>query len=449
MRPIGYLLLAAASLLNVATAATRPRYGGTLRIQMQAAPNTLEVSANDSPVEYWDSARIMALVADNLVKVDAAARPQPGLAIAWQSDANGRRWQFTLRHGMKFQDGSSASASAIAKILGDLHTDWTVRASGDSLTIESDSAIPSLPAELALPRNAVVKRNANNLPIGTGPFRVAEFQPAHLLKLAANEECWAGRPFLDEIDIDLGRSPRDQAIAMELGKTDVIDTLPSSAGSNGMARAGTSLPLELMVLVFPSNSRAKDSRVRDALALAINRKPIQMVLLRGTGESAASILPNWMTGYGAVFPTQTNVQRARAALADSRQPSLTLNYDPRDPQAQLIADRIALNAREAGITLQVSLAGSPDLTLVRVVLPSSDPATSLREAVRELGLPAPTIRSNSTDDLYQAERSLLDGHTIIPLFHLPVASAVGARVRGWDPSRTGEWDIPDVWLEAR
>ena len=448
MRHIGYLLLAAASLLSLAAAATRPRYGGTLHVAMQAAPNTLEVPASDSPVEYWDSARIMALVADNLVNLDAAVRPQPALALAWQSDSNARRWQFTLRHGVKFHDGGSASAAAIAKILGDLHSDWTLRASGDTLTIESDSPMPSLLAELSLPRNAIVKRNANNLPVGTGPFRVADFQPGRLLKLAANEECWVGRPFLDEIDVEFGRSPRDQAIAMELGKSELIEASPSPPGNNG-ARAAVSLPVELMALTFPDSTRAKDSRVRDALALAINRKPIQTVLLRGVGEPTASILPNWMTGYSAVFATQPNVQRARIALGDSRQPPLTLSYDPRDPQAQLIADRIALNAREAGITLQVSLAGVPDIALVRVVLPSPDPATCLREAARELNLPVPSIRSNSVDDLYAAERSLLDNHAVIPLFHVPVATAVGARVHGWEPSRTGEWNLSDVWLEAR
>jgi MarR-like DNA-binding transcriptional regulator SgrR of sgrS sRNA len=156
-----------------------------------------------------------------------------------------------------------------------------------------------------------------------------------------------------------------------------------------------------------------------------------------------------MTGYSGVFSTQANLQRAKAVLTDSRQSALTLSYDPRDPQAQLIADRIALNAREAGITLQVSLAGTPDITLVRVVLPSTDPATCLREVARELNLPMPSIRSNSVDDLYAAERALLDGHAVIPLFHLPVASAVSMRVHGWDPSRTGELNLSDVWLEAR
>jgi ABC-type transport system substrate-binding protein len=203
-----------------------------------------------------------------------------------------------------------------------------------------------------------------------------------------------------------------------------------------------------MALVFSANSRAQDARLREALGLAIDRRPILSVLLKGAGEPTAALLPNWMTGYGAAFPTQANVQRAKAVLADSRQPALILSYDPRDPQAQLIAERIALNAREAGITLQVSLSGVADVTLTRIALPSPDPATSLREAAHSLGLPQPLMHGNSVDDLYSAERSLLDAHTVIPLFHLPVASAAGVRARNWQPGRTGDWNLSNVWLEA-
>ena len=449
MRRIAFLFLAAASLLSVAEGATRPRYGGTLRVMLQSAPNSLELPASGTPVDYWDAARILALIADNLVEIDAAGQAQPALALTWQSDLNGKRWQFTLRRGVKFHDGSAASPATIAQILGERHSDWTVRGAGDSLTIESDSPMPSLLAELALPRNTILKRTANGLPVGTGAFRVTDFQPGKLLKLAANEESWAGRPFVDAIEVDLGRSQRDQAIALELGKADLIEApLQAATANGGSQRVRTSLPVELMALVFPANSKAQDVRVREALALAIDRKPIQSVLLKGVAEQTGGILPNWMTGYSRVFPAQANLQRARVVLADSRQPALTLSYDPRDPQAQLIAERIALNAREIGITLRVSLSGVADVSLIRIALSSSDPVTALREAARELGLQQPLIHGSSVDDRYQAERTLLDGRPVIPLFHLPVASAAHARVRNWQPDPTGNWNLSDVWLEA-
>jgi len=448
-----------------ATAATRPHYGGTLRVMLQSAPDALDLPANATPTDYWDIARTLSLVGDTLVKLDAQARPKPALAVAWQSDPGARHWQFTLRRGVKFHDGSAASPAAIAQILGALHSNWNVRASADSVSIESETPMPSLLAELALPRNLLLQRNNNKndnrIPIGTGPFLVADWQPGKLLKLAANEESWAGRPFVDAVEIEFGKSLRDQAIALELDKTDVIESAPQAANASqrhGASSSSLSLPVELLALVFSPNSKAQDPRLREALALAIDRKPIQSVLLKGAGEPAASILPNWMTGYTAVFSAQANPQRARTVLADSRQPALNLSYDPRDPQAQLIAERIALNAREVGITVQVSLSGAEDIRLMRAVLPSPDPATSLDEAARQLGLPQPGFpaflampRGNSLDDLYQAERGLLDGYAVIPLFHLPLASAASARVRGWEPGRLGEWSeagssLADVWL---
>jgi ABC-type transport system substrate-binding protein len=455
-----------------ANAATRPHYGGTLRVMLQSAPDTLDLPARATPTDswnttyrdatYWDTARVLSLIGDTLLTLDAQNRPQPALATAWRSDPSQRHWEFTLRRGVSFHDGSLASPAAITQILAALHPTWNVHASADSVSIDSDAPQHSLLAELALPRNLLLKHNANQLPVGTGPFLVAEWRPGKLLKLAAYEDSWAGRPFVDALEIEFGKSLRDQAIALELDKADIIEATPQATNApvNGSQRPGTSfsssLPVELLALVFSSNSRAQEPHLREALALAIDRKPIQSVLLKGAGETTAAILPNWMTGYSAVFSTQANPQHARALLAGAQPPALNLSYDPRDPQAQLIAERIALNAREVGITVQVSLTGGEDIRLVRIVLPSPDPTTSLAEAAAQLGLaqighPQPAPDGNSLDDLYLAERGLLEGYAVIPLFHLPLETALSARVRDWQPDPMGGWnglgfDLADLWL---
>jgi len=454
MRRIAFLLVALISLACAATAATRPHYGGTLRVEMQSAPTTLDLPAESAPADYWDMARVLSLVADNLVKIDAEGHPQPALADAWMHDSTMRHWEFTLRPGIKFHDGSALSPAAVAQVLGALHPNWTVRASPvpiraesphtESVIIDTEVASPSLLAELALPHSLIFTRNSSDIPIGTGPFRVVEFQPGKSLKLAASEDSWGGRPFLDAIEIEFGKSLRDQAVALELGRADVIEVAPQAANASSHIR--TSLPIELLALVFTSNSKAQDVHARQALALSIDRKPIQSVLLKGAAEPTASVLPNWMTGYSAAFSTQVNLQRAKALLAESRQPPLTLSYDPGDPQVQLIAERIALNAREAGLTVQVSLSGPDDVRLVRIALPSPDPALCLREAASQLALPAPILHGNTVEDLYQAEHALLDGGGAIPLFHRPLASAAGPRVHGWAPDQLGRWNLADIWL---
>lgn len=478
MKRIAYQFLAAISLIaavaSAAMAETRPHYGGTLRVMLQSAPDTLNLPANGTTADYWDAVRTLSLIGDTLITLDALGRPQPALAVAWQNDPSARHWQITLRPGVKFHDGSAASPTAIAQILGAMHPTWNVREAVESISIDVGTPIPSLLAELALPRNLLLKRNAAHIPIGTGAFLVTEWQPGKLLKLAANEQSWAGRPFVDAVEIEFGKSLRDQAIALELNKTDLIEAAPQAAmrSTSGLQRRGESpssslsLPVELLALVFPANSRAQDPRLREALALAVDRKPIQTALLRGAGEPAASILPNWMTGFSAIFSVPPNPQRARALLADMRQPARTLSYDltydlsydPRDPQAQLVAERLALNAHDVGIAVRVSLSGADDIRLMRVVLPSSDPSTSLAEAARQLGVtqaesPTPRVNSpsSSLDDLYQAELSLLNGYPVIPLFHLPVASAASARVRDWAPGLLGGWSeagssLANVWL---
>lgn len=448
---------------TLTAAETRPHYGGTLRVMLRSAPDTLALPLNAAPADYWDLARTLSLIGDTLVTLDAQGHPQPALATAWQTDASAQHWQFTLRRGVRFQDGSVASPEAIAQILGAIHSNWMIRTTPDSLTIELPTPSPSLLAELALPRNLLLKRDKNGTPVGTGPFLVSEWQPGRMLKLVANEESWKGRPFVNAVNIEFGKSLRDQAIALELDRTDIVEVEPQISNSSQRDVSSVSLPVELLALVFPANSKARDPRLREALALAIDRKPIQSVLLKGAGEPAAGVLPNWMTGYSAVFSAPANAVRARALLADSRPPALNLSYDPRDPQAQLIAERIALNAHEIGVNIQVSLSGPEDVRLVRVALPSPDPFMSLVEAARQMELPDPTSTAGSStmsaslsvEDLYQVERSVLERYAVIPLFHLPVVTAAGARVHGWEPGRLGDWNsaatssentIANIWL---
>jgi peptide/nickel transport system substrate-binding protein len=446
MRRIAFLLLAVINSLPSAPAATRPHYGGTLRIAVQAAPAALDISGASSATDYWDMARVLSLFADNLVNVDAQDRPHPALAVAWQSDASAKHWQFTIRRGVKFQDGEALTADSVAQILTRIHPEWTVRRAEESVTIESDHPLTSLLAELALQRNAILKRNSGGLALGTGPFRITEFEPARKLKLVANDDCWSGRPFADAIEIDFGQSAREQAVNLELGRADIVDTA-QAPGSNSTTRQEGSLPVELVALVFSPHAKIQEARVREALALAIDRKPLLSVLSRNAAEPAGSLLPNWMTGYSSLFPSSTNLTAARRLATGVRTP-LTLSYDPRDPQAQLVAERIALNAQEAGLSVDVSLSGAEDVKLVRMALPSPDPATSLREIARQLGLPQPEIKSTGVDDLYQAERAMLEGSAVIPLFHLAAPAAAGNRVHNWQPGFSADWRAADLWLEA-
>ena len=93
------LLLCPASL-----ATQRPRYGGTLRIQLHAASVTLDPRKwKSGSLESAASEKVAGLIFDRLITLDNYGHFQPGLAARWSDDGGSyRRWQFTLRSGVKF-----------------------------------------------------------------------------------------------------------------------------------------------------------------------------------------------------------------------------------------------------------------------------------------------------------------------------------------------------------
>ena len=84
------------------------------------------------------------------------------------------------------------------------------------------------------------------------------------------------------------------------------------------------------------------------------------VLLQGGGEPAATLLPGRMTGYAFLFPAGGDMRQAQLIRGEVPQaPAWTLSYDADDPLARVIAERIALNASDAGLRLQPANSGEP------------------------------------------------------------------------------------------
>src|ERR1700741_3457028 len=100
MRRSAYLLFAAANLLTIcpAAAATRPRYGGTLRVELSANPVSLD-PAQPSALPTRAQQELAPLMFDCLVVIDSQGKPQPGLAASWEHDTDYRRWLFRLQPG--------------------------------------------------------------------------------------------------------------------------------------------------------------------------------------------------------------------------------------------------------------------------------------------------------------------------------------------------------------
>jgi hypothetical protein len=240
----------------------------------------------------------------------------------------------------------------------------------------------------------------------------------------------------------MGRPMRDRAI--ELGRAEIAELAPSElrrvpAGQ----RVWTSSPVRVMALVF--GQRVEDARVREALALAVDRTAIHNVLLAGQGEISGALLPQWISGYAFLFPALKDAARARSLV--SRLPAaaraLSLAADDR-----AIADRIALNARDVGLAVTVvAPPANADVRLTQARVTSTNGAQALALLAAAFGLDEPA-KGETPEALYAAERALLDGSRAVPLFHLPDLYAVSPRVKG-GPGITplGEWGFETLWID--
>jgi ABC-type transport system substrate-binding protein len=438
---IGSALLAA-----TAAAATRPHYGGTLHIQMASTVTSLdpaEASQRDALAER----NVLALIFDTLVTLNDRGQPQPALALSWRADSDNQRWQFVLRPGVTFSDGTQMTPEIVAASLTKTNPGWRVTSLENSVILQVDVG-SSLPAELALPRNSVVLRESGKT-LGTGPFVVTQWDSGQKVVMAARDDYWGARPFLDSVEIEMGKNFREQTIAYELGQSQVIEIPSDQVHHATEARQlRASEPNELVALLFARDVQSpEETRQRQALAFSIDRDLLNRVVLQGGGEPAGGLLPDWLSGYGFLFPATADLTRAQQLRAEVPQaPLWNLGYDVTDPLERVLAERIVLNASDAGLRLQLVTQGSPDLRLVRIRLASVDGPVALGEIAKLLGLSPPRFLGNSVDDLYHAENAMVQSERMIPLLHLRTAWAVSKSVRNWQDSRDGSWLVPDVWL---
>jgi ABC-type transport system substrate-binding protein len=265
---------------------------------------------------------------------------------------------------------------------------------------------------------------------------------------------------VDKIEIMMGVDPQQQANAISFGQADVVE-LPASqvrrTAQRG-ARTVSSDPVQLFALAFDASRTAlHDARLRQAISLAIDRASIADVILQKQGVSAGGLLPNWISGYAHLFPATSDLPRAKDLLAASgrelsQSMPLVLFYDSGDAEARAIADRVAVNLLEVGIKVQVSeqiMDGktklpAADLRLVRHRIAAPDPAMALSELLNSLGETATALET--PEEIYAAERALIDAFRVIPLVHVSESYGLSPQVRDWMAPRWGGWRLEDVWL---
>jgi MarR-like DNA-binding transcriptional regulator SgrR of sgrS sRNA len=493
---MAFLATLGLAMLQPARASKSPHYGGTLRVEMR--PTSVSLDPREWKVGAVESAtdeKMGALVYDRLVALDNYGRFQPQLATEWSHDAAFKRWQFTLRANVKFSDGTALNSADVVAALQPLLPDGQqISASGSIVVFQSSVAMADLLEELASGRFFVYRVQPDGTLMGTGPFFVAEAasrlpsnsstaapdstlaaasagvnKSAHL-RFRANEETWSGRPFLDEIDVTLGVPPLRQLFDLQLGKADLVELSPELVrrAMQDNQRVWSSAPVTFYGLRFDeAQLAAADAKLREVMSLSLDRQTMANVLLQKQAEPASALLPQWLSGYAFLFTMETNIDRAKelratlhANIAAGAEP-LRLRVDAPGDLAKLLGERVAVNARQAAILVQVV-----NRAVQRTTITSSDPATgihlfswhysslsprveleSMVTALKVGDANSAAVSSTDPEQLYAREKKLLEERRVLPLVALPEYVGLSQKVRDWMPARWGEWHLADVWLD--
>ena len=162
-------------------------------------------------------------------------------------------------------------------------------------------------------------------PVGTGPFRLREWQAHDHMTLVPNPAYYAGAPKLAQVTLLLGASAAGGLIQYEQGQVDL--TYVAADDLARVADPGNPLSTELVTVPELSTTYLgfnmaqapfDDPKVRAAFSLALDRDKMARVMFKSKVRPAAGIVPTDMPGYHSLIaPTTLDVTRARQLLTES------------------------------------------------------------------------------------------------------------------------------------
>lgn len=315
---------------------------------------------------------------NTLVEVDSSGNLQPSLATHWQASADGRRWTFTLRNDVFFQDNSvfpggkgrkmtatdvvysfnrildPATASSGAWIFNDrVDTTLPFEAPDDStLIIHLQKPFAPLPALLSMAYCGIVPKEVSEKwgkdfrrhPCGTGPFQFAAWEEGSALILHRNPNYWetdnSGNrlPYLDAVQYSFYDSKATEFLLFLGGKLHFVNNIDGSfkdlvLRKDGVVkpefrnrfqlRQGGYLNTEYLgILVDTTNELLQGSAlrhrlVRQAIGYAIDREQIRRYFRNGLVVAANSgFIPPGLPGAssGPEWAFSYNPQKAAQLL---------------------------------------------------------------------------------------------------------------------------------------
>ena len=348
-------------------------------------------------------------VFDALVNVDADAQLIPGLALSWRA-VDSTTWEFKLRRGVKFHDGSDFTAEDVvfsmkraASIPNGQYASFvqniTASTIADPYTLRFRTAKPyaMVPPDLnsifivsrkAAANAATEDFNSGRAMVGTGPFRFTRFARGDRVELARNDAYWGGKAPWEKVILRIMPNDPARIAALLAGDVDLIDSIPTPdlARLKGNASFQLAQKVSWRTIFFHldqwrdnspyvtdkagkplASNPLRDKRVRLALSKAVNRAAIVDRVMEGAALPASNIVSPTVFGYVRELKAEAlDVEGAKKLLADAGYPDgfgLTVHapnnrYVNDDQIAQVVAQmlsRIGVQAKVEALPINIYL----------------------------------------------------------------------------------------------
>ena len=282
---------------------TGPVRGGTLTLQSYNA-DTLHPLLTKSN----SNIQVLGLIYDSLITFDDQLNVVPGLAESWQVSDDGMTWTFQLRKDVKWHDGTGLTANDVDftfKAINDKRYDSVYQYNTQSVARFEVVDEYTFRVVLNRPYGGFIrmmyfpvlpKHQLQGLeiksvdqdfkPIGTGPYRFAEYTPMKEIKLKASDTWWKDQsPYIDEVIVRLMPDNQTALYALEAKEadfvvTDVVDWKKYNGKENIRTKEFLTGAYEFIGVNFNHNVLS-DKAVRKAMAYAIDRETIIDEVLLG------------------------------------------------------------------------------------------------------------------------------------------------------------------------
>nr|WP_245302351.1 glutathione ABC transporter substrate-binding protein [Symbiobacterium terraclitae] len=304
---------------------------------------------------------------------------QPRLATEW-TPVDETTWEFKLREGVKFSDGTPFNAEAVKFSLERLANPETKGPGAfivnmieeitpvDETTVRIRTSTPFAPllAHLSHPVTAIVSPKAaegdlSKNPAGTGPFLLADWKAGDSVTLKANPDYWGGKPKLETVVLRVIPEAGTQLTELKAGTVDLITGVQperfAEIENDPQLSATRFLGWGSMFLGFNMKTGPLATpEVREAIAMAIDREGIVQTLRQGMAQFGNALVPP--TVFGAAVDLdgpEYDPEGAKALLARAGVTTplkLRLNtYE--GAENQQIAQAIQAQLSQIGIDLEV------------------------------------------------------------------------------------------------